>query len=398
MKKKTTKKKITKLTKEEKAVQAQVSKLLKKEVKKIREEEEKKLKKMFNQHKKNMAVKAGVYNEQVQEKRKELNEWTHKFFKALVANDYATLKDMGTGTGGAGGYLLRNDFIGEVQHLMTEYGVARREMTFVNMSTKSLDLNNLATDIDAYWTDEGAAKTSDDITIGRVTLTLNKLAVITPMTDELLEDSEIDLVGLLTERIAEKMSQKEDEAFFNGDGTSSSGGFTGILQNGSVNVVTMAGTTFASMDADDLLDMQDSSPQAAVRNGKYYMHRSIESIVRKLKDTTGEYIYQKPTDKEPAQVWGKPIVKVEAMPTSAETAPNTAFVIFGDLKKCAWVGARGGMRVKLADQATVRNTADEADINLFEQDQTALRVVERVGFVVVIPTAATVLKTAAVTT
>jgi len=49
----------------------------------------------------------------------------------------------------------------------------------------------------------------------------------------------------------------------------------------------------------------------------------------------------------------------------------------------------------LADQATVRNTAGNADLDLFRRDMTALRVVERVGYVVVLPTAVTKLTTAA---
>ena len=127
------------------------------------------------------------------------------------------------------------------------------------------------------------------------------------------------------------------------------------------------------------------------------MHRTILSYIRKLKDDEGRYIYVPPLGREPATVNGYPIVKAEAFPSKADSAANTPFVLFGNLKKAAWVGYKGSMRVKLADQATVRNTADDADLNLFEQDMTALRVVERVGYVVVLPKAVSVLKTASAT-
>lgn len=388
--------------KEEEALEEEAKKMvagvISKEVEDLKKANKKDLdatKKALIEHKELGKQRAGIYSKETQETRKALNGNLRKFLTALIENDHAVCKDLSEGTDGKGGYLFQPELNAEIQHLVTEYGVARREMTTITLSNNQLNLNNLAADISTTWTDETVAKTSSDITIGQVNLVLKKLAVIVPMSDELLEDSEIDLVSFLTGRIAEDMSEKEDEAFFNGDGTGTFGSFTGILNNGSVNTVTMTGTTFASMDADDLLDMQDATPQGAIRNGKYYMHRSIRSLVRKLKASDGTYIYQAPAANAPATIWGMPVVEVEVMPTTTDTAAATAFIIFGDMKKAAWLGSKGGMRVAVSNEATVRNTAGEADINLFRQDMTALRVVERVGYVLVLPTALTVLKSAA---
>jgi HK97 family phage major capsid protein len=336
--------------------------------------------------------KAGIYNTDIQSDRKELQNRFRKTIFALKRNDYATLKDLSTDVDASGGYTVDEELRAEIHGLVTEYGVSRREMTVLTMSAPTIKLNKRGTDVSVYWTDEMGAKTSTDFTISQVSLTLNKLAAIVPMSDEILEDSEIDLVSYTASRVAEKIAEQEDEAAFNGDGSSTYGGYTGIL-SGAGNTVTMTGTTFASIDADDILDMIDALPTGHQANAKFYIHRTNMSHIRSLKDTTGAYIYQRPSESGPATIWGKPVVEVEVMPTSSDSAANTAFVLYADLKKSSYVGIKGGLKMDVSNQATVTST-ESGDLNLFRQDMTALRFVERWGYVNLLTDAAVVLKTA----
>lgn len=156
----------------------------------------------------------------------------------------------------------------------------------------------------------------------------------------------------------------------------------------------MAGTTFASMDADDLLDMQDATPSGAMANAKYYMHRTILSIVRKLKDEQGQYIYQRPQDGTPGQIWDKPYVLVEVFPNKNDSAADTPFVAFGDLRKACIFGYKGAISADRFNAGVVRNVANNADINLITTDREAIRWIERVGYLALMPNCITVLKTA----
>ena len=341
-----------------------------------------------------MKKRSGVYNPEVKSTRKELNTKTRSFINALYNNDLSVIKDLVGGTDNKGGYLIFDELEAEIQHLVTEYGAARREMYPVQLSRGDLKLNNLASDVNVYWTDEAAAKTSSDVTLGQVKLELKKIAVIVPMSDELLEDSEIDIVSFLTGRIAEKMAQKEDLAFFLGDGGAGYGGFTGILNNALVNTVTMTGSSILNLDTDDLLDMIDNTPSGALANAKFYLNRTLMSLIRNLKDNNGFPIFQAPSASGPMTIWGYPVVLVEALPSTGDDADDTPFILFGDLKKACWFGYKGGMRVAISNEATVRNTDNDGDLDLFRQDMSALRVVERVGYVTVVPKAVTVLFTA----
>ena len=282
--------------------------------------------------------------------------------------------------------------------MITEYGVARREMMSIQLSKGSYKANNLATDVTCYWVDEAGSIKSTQAVLGQETLELKKLATIATMTSELLQDEEIDLSAFLLERVAEGMAKMEDEAFFKGDGTTTYGSFTGLLENASVNEITLTGTTFASMDADDLISMVDDTPQGALRNAKFYMNRTIMSIVRKLKDDNGQYIYQAPSQSGPATIWGYPVVLVEAMPDKDATEADTSFVLFGDLKKACIFGYKGGINAKRFDAGTVRNVAGSADLNLITSDREAIRWTERVGYIVIIATAVTKLTTASAST
>lgn len=349
--------------------------------------------------------KAGVYHPDLKGKRKILSDKMRDMTKALLNGNDVLLKEMTTDATGSpyAGYTVDAELSAEIRHLITEYGVARREMTAIPLSKNSYKANDLATDVVVYWVDEGAVVLSSQAVLGQEELSLKKLGAIVTLTSELLEDTEIDFVSFLASRVAEGFAQAEDEAFFKGDGTSTYGSFTGLLLASDVNEVTMVGTTFASMDAEDLLDMVDDTPAGALANAKFYMHRSILSVVRKLRadavsasDGKGAYLYQAPADGGPETIWGYPVVKVEAMPAIGDSAADTSFVLFGDLRKACILGFKAsGIKASRFNSGVVRNVANNADINLITTDREAVRWTERTGYIRIIPTAVTKLTTAA---
>lgn len=377
--------------------------------KELKEEMMTEIKEFLEQHQVLKEQKAGVYHPAVREKRKALNEYVRNLCSALNAEDVGsvmtlskargvaqTQKEMTTDSSGSpyGGYLVDSELSAEIRHLQTEYGVARREMTALQLSKNSYKANDLVTDVTVYWVDEGSAIKSTQVVLGQETLQLKKLAAIVSLTSELISDSEVDIASFIATRVAEGFAKAEDDAFFKGDGTSTYGSFTGMLNDTNVNEVTMTGQTFASMDADDLIDMVDATPQGALTNAKYFMHRTIMSIVRKLKDDNSDYIYQRPSESGPATIWGYAVRLVESMPSKTDTAADTSFVLFGDLKKACIFGFKGAIAAKRFDAGVVRNVANDADINLITTDREAIRWTERVGYIIIIPTAITKLTTA----
>lgn len=363
----------------------------------VTDEVMKAVEKLLTEQEEKRSKKIGIFADAKVEKRDKLNKSVRALAKALLKNDDTMLKEMTTDATGTpfAGYVVDSELSAEIRHLITEYGVAPREMMSITLSKGDLKANDLVTDVTVTWVEEAAGIKSTQVVLGQETLALKKLAAIVTLTNELMDDEEIDLFSFIAGRVAEKIAEKIDLAFFTGDGTSTYGSFTGILANASVNTVTMTGTTFASLDPDDLLDMRDATPQGGLANAKYYMHRTIRSIIRKKKSTDGIYVYQEPSVAGPATVWGDPIVDVEAMPGITDTAAATAFVIYGDLKKACIYGTKGAIKAKRFDAGVVQNVADDATINLITTDREAIRWTMRVGYLLIIPSALTVLKTAA---
>ena len=373
------------------------------------------LKAWAESQKESQTKKAGLYNTDVQKKRTFLNDKFRATVKAIRDGNVESLKELGgfasrkelTTDGDNspyGGYAVDSELSAEIRHLVTQYGVARQEMNTQTLSKNSYKANDLATDVSVFWTDEASQINSTQIVLGQGTLELKKLASIVAVTSELLSDEEIDLFSFIGGRIAEAFAEAEDEAFFNGDGTSTYGSFTGLLEAGDVNSVTLASgdTGFSSVSAEKLLDMQDSTPQGAQKNAKYFMHRSVFNLIRKLRsdsvsagDSAGLFLYQAPGAGEPIMLWNKPVVLVEVMPTTSDTASDTAFVIYGDLRRGCILGTKPTISGKRFDAGIVRNVADNADINLITTDREALRWTERVGYIRIIPTAITTLSTSA---
>jgi HK97 family phage major capsid protein len=349
--------------------------------------------------------KAGVYQTDVAEKRKDINNAFRKLITAHLDKDENELlklanvsnrKELTTDATGSpyGGYVVDRELSAEIRHLITQYGAARREFMTMQLSKNEYVANSLVTDVTVFWVDEGTAIPSTEVVLGQDSFKLKKLAAIVTLTRELLEDQEVDLFGFIGSRVAEKLARAEDLMAFVGDGTSTYGGFDGILTVSGVTEVPMTGrSSFEDLTADDLLDMQDATPTSEVEGGKYYMHRTILSVIRKLKDDENRYIYQEPGGSMPATIWNKPVVIVEAMPSIDDDAPETAFILFGNLKRSSIFGYKGAISADRFNAGVVRNVAGNADINLITTDREAIRWVERVGCFHIMPQTVTRLVT-----
>jgi HK97 family phage major capsid protein len=329
------------------------------------------------------------------EKDEKKDDVTRQFMKALIDGDKAGAKALSTSSSGSSpddaqaGLLIPTELMTEVLRIMPNFGLARRSMRYLPFSGagNSRVIPALGTSVSVFWTNEKSKKKSTQPKFNLVTQTLKKLAAIVPFTEEILEDSAINLTALVGELFAEAVAKEEDEQFFAGTGTP----WTGILNNGLVNKVYQGTAGVANLSADDLLAMQDATPSGALAGSKYYMNRTILSVVRKLKTQDLAYVFQNPGQGLPAQIWDYPYELSDAFPEFSSVVAGSPYILFGNLKLGAIFGDKQQLRVKLLEEATITDTDDQTEINLAEQDCVALRIVERVGYVIALPTALTVL-------
>jgi HK97 family phage major capsid protein len=336
--------------------------------------------------------------------KKSDQEVVRTWLKCLVNRDHqgmmALQKDyMQTGDNEQGGYLVPPQLVAEVNRFVEVYGVARRDMRYMPFSGPGNErqIPALSNSVSVFWVTEGGAKPSTKPTFELVTQTLKKLAAIVPMTEEILEDSAINLISLLGELFGEAVAMEEDRVFFNGS-VAAGDPYNGVLRATGVTNVYMGNSDSADdIDADDLNDLIYAVPRAVRDSGKFYLHSTLFQQLQQLRaSTTGNYIVQSPVGERPGTIWNRPYELLDILPDSSLATKQSPFMFYANLQKTCVYGDKGGMRVKLLDQAIVQS-ADEspADLNLATQDMVALRIVKRVGYVPILPAGIAVLNTGA---
>lgn len=317
------------------------------------------------------------------------------FIKAVHGKDMGALaafKAMNEGTNSAGGFLVPEEWLAEVNRIVEDFGLVGAMARRIPMNTDTLHVPVLGASVSVGYVGETVAGTPSQPVLAEVELLVKTLIGITPMSNELLADANISVVDLLTELFAEQIAGTMDAQALTGTGAP----FTGILNAVGVNEVTaIAGDdTFAEVLAkpDYLREMSVSIKPWAAQGAGYVMHRTVWNEIQKAKASgSGEYLLSTDISQNVANAQGFPVRPTgmlfnfpvwlsDKMPAMADSAADTAFVVFGNLRN-VYVGDRAQMAVMVSEHATVG-----AD-NLFAQNMSAVRITARHAIAVGLPAA-----------
>lgn len=285
------------------------------------------------------------------------------------------------------GFLLPKPFLAEVFVIVEQYSVVRQNFRTIPMISKDLDLKNVATKVVAAWTDEGSNITASDLVLSEQQLSVNKLAGITSWTTELEEDMAISLLPIVQELFGESIAEKEDEAGLNGDGSSTYGGFTGLLNLSGAEEVTMGTGDDAGSDLAeaDLRQAKNALSEARQRGAAWIMHRTFQEHVAQLENSAGFRIFQENIQGgTPNQLLGFPIITSEVMPSLTAVGADEPFIVLGNYSR-ALMGMRRGITADISREAVLQDAQGDIVYNAYQGDGALLRITERVGFKV--PTA-----------
>jgi HK97 family phage major capsid protein len=280
--------------------------------------------------------------------------------KWLQSNGHMKAQVEGTTT--AGGFTVPDIVSSDLIYLREMYGVARRNSRIYPMSSDTLLVPSATGSTTVYYASEATAITDSQLTFAQVSLSAKKLAVLTIASKELGEDTVIDLGASLARDMAYAIAKEEDNACFNGDGTSTYGSITGILQGvyglsgtktsiaGAVLGPVLTGASFANFTLANFQAMVAKLPTYA-DNAKWYMHKDLffNGVADKLIALGGNAILdiQNAYTQAPT-LFGYPIEWVQNMPKAP--AATTPVAILGDLSKGVAFGDRRAMTVEVSDQ------------------------------------------------
>lgn len=247
-----------------------------------------------------------------------------------------------------GGYLVPDLFRDQIWRTVEQASVIMSGATKVPLTPGyKLPVLSISSGVSVDFVDEEGTVGASDPTFAKNTIEAKKLMAYTSMTNELLEDEEVGLVDLIVQLFGEAIGAKIDNVGFQSDGPQ----FMGILRTSGVNLTTMTGGLgkFTELTADYLIDAASKLKAPNTAGAKWYLHRTILAVIKKLKDvTSGQYLFQSIGAGEPNTIWGFPYVVCEQMPASTDTAVNTPFIFLGNLKNYL-IGTKGEMTVKISD-------------------------------------------------
>ena len=183
-----------------------------------------------------------------------------------------------------------------------------------------------------------------------VTLEGYMIRVLVKVSQQLLDNSQVDLIAYLVRRIGDTLAEKIEKEFLIG----TSGKVVG-LAGGVTQTVTAASAT--AVTADELIDVQDAVPDIYQANGIWIMHPKTRTAIRKLKDSEGRYLLNFDLNAK----WGysllsKPVYASDAMP---EPAAGAKTIFYGDMSGLACIIR--GLRVKVLSE----RFADENAIGIY---------------------------------
>jgi phage major capsid protein, HK97 family len=240
------------------------------------------------------------------------------------------------GTDSEGGYLVPDEFERTLVQALEEENIFRRLANVITTASGDRKIPVVASKGTASWIDEEGVIPESDDSFGQVSIGAYKLGTMIKVSEELLNDSVFQLEPYISREFARRIGNKEEEAFFIGDG---SGKPTGILAatGGAQLGVTTAGATAITLD--EVLDLFYSLKAPYRNKSVFIMNDSTVKAIRKLKDGQGQYLWQPSIQAgTPDTILNRPLFTSSYVPAIEAGAKTIAF---GDFSYY-WVADRQG--------------------------------------------------------
>jgi len=282
-----------------------------------------------------------------------------KAFDAYVrGGETATLKTLeskalSAGSGPDGGFLVPPPQEREILRRMAMISPIRSLASVQSISTATFKKAYSTTGPQAGWVSETSARSqTNSQQIAELSFPAMELYAMPSATQTILDDAAVNVEEWISSEVETVFAEQEGAAFVSGDGISKPLGFTTppkVAQStwawGKLGYVATgaAGNFAASAPSDSLIDLVYAVKAGYRQNSTFVMNRKTQAAVRKLKMTTGEYLWQPPlTAGGRASLMTFPLVEAEDMP---DIAADSTPIAFGDFARGYLIVDRVGVRV-----------------------------------------------------
>lgn len=220
--------------------------------------------------------------------------------------------------------------------------------------------NQYAGAVRVTWVDETPTSTAaaTNATFGQASIPIHTVMAHIDLSQNLLEDSAIDLGGYLASEMTTASAVDEDIQFLTSAGA---GTPQGVLMNATTggpnnaDITTVNSGSAAALTADGIIAVPFGLPGQYRQSlsAAWVMNKATLQAISQLKDGAGRYLYGEYSNQigtmPSAVIKGYPVAESEAMPS---VTTNTYPIIFGDWKGYTIVD-RIGMSIQRVTDATL---------------------------------------------
>ena len=265
-----------------------------------------------------------------------------------------------------------------IQGVVTQSAVLQRGRKLANMTARQYKMPVLDMLPIAYFVngDTGQKQTTKQAWDKKF-IVAEEIAVIVPVPEAVLDDSDYDIWGEVRPRIVEAFGKKIDGAVLFGTDKPSS------WRNDIVATATAANAVVTLGSADNLYDkiMGEDGSIALVENSGYFVNGHMADIsmrakLRGLKNTNGDPLFKSDMQSNTTySLDGSPM----NFPNNGSFDKSKALMISGDFSQLVY-SIRQDITFKLFTEGVVQNTDGSIAYNLMQNDMVALRAVMRLGW------------------
>ncbi len=276
-------------------------------------------------------------------------EYSAAFSAHMKRGDVQAALNKGVAT--EGGYLAPTEWDRTITDRLVQVSPMRAICAVQSISTNGFSklFNNRGTT--SGWVGETAARPqTNTATFGTMTYGTGEIYANPAATQQMLDDSEVDLESWLASEVETEFGYQENIAFLSGNGTNKPTGILTYVTGGAAAAVhpwgdikTVNSGAAAALTTDGILSLIYALPSEYSADARFVMNRATQAAARKLKDGQGNYIWQPSFQAgTPASLAGYAITEMAGMPDVAASAKP---VLFGDFKRGYLIVDRTGVRV-----------------------------------------------------
>jgi HK97 family phage major capsid protein len=258
--------------------------------------------------------------------------------RALSSNDNAK-----------GAVFIPETFASTVIRLVDQFTAIPQQANVIPMSSNTLYIPRRTGGNTAYFVNDNTETTASDMATDNVLLSTKDCRVATRVPNSLIEDSVIDLAGLVAQEFALALSRKIDDAGFAGDGTSTHGGIRGIqwrFENEALAGENDSGeSSLSALTIDDFVETVGKLPSYARPTAAWYVTPQVYSTcMLPLMLEKGLSAAEIAGGVSEGRFLGYPVYFNNSM----RTAPTSDQVValFGDMKMSTHFGLRSQIGVR----------------------------------------------------